>query len=206
MEPRRTANNSSAEGSLRMTDCTFAGEGAHRRGKKKKKKEFHCECQHSSKLRLILFPFLTSAPYLQVMKMRLWTPKDISVEGGRAIFISLGLFTFFTGRNINRNLTFSAAVIPVIKTCWQLKVKFIVTLGPGVRCHIKNWLCMQSWPWKQTQETRRDQRAAQWGSHHYSGAVQLGNVCVCVCVCVCAYPYCNIASLRNKIALCKHTW
>lgn len=66
-------------------------------------------------------------------------------------YVSLGLFPCFflfspTGRNINKNPTFSALVIPVIKTCWQLKVKFIVTLGPRVCCHIKNWLRMQSWP------------------------------------------------------------
>lgn len=120
-------------------------------------------------------------PYLQVMKMRLWTPKDISVAGW-VICISVGLFAFFTARNINRNPTFSAPVAPVIKTCWQLKVKFIVTRGPRVRCHIKNGLCTQSWPWKQTKGMRRDQRAAQCVAHHYSDTVLLGKVCFCECV------------------------
>lgn len=172
-----------------MTECTFV-----RKSPPPKKNSIVIVSIHRN-WGLFFPPFLTSAPYLQVMKMRLWTPKGISTEGW-AIFIFLGLFTFFIGRNINRNPTFSAAVIPVIKTCWQLKVKFIVTLGPRLRCHIKNWLCMQSWPWKQTQETRWDQRAAQWESHHYSGTVQLGNVCLCVCA-VWANLYCNIDSLGN---------
>lgn len=103
----------------------------------------------------------TSAPYLQVMKLRL--QRLILPEAQRYLSFG-GLFTFFSpsaDRNINGDPTFSAAVIPVIKTCWQLKVKFIVTLGPGLRRHIKNWLCMPSWPWKETRETRSDQRAAQ---------------------------------------------
>ncbi len=179
-----------------MTDCTFVGE-THCR-----KKEFHCDCPHSSKLRLILSPFWLPRHICKWWKWDCELQK-IFLQRGRAIFISSGLFTFFTGRNINRNPTFSAAVIPVIKTCWQLKVKFIVTLGPRVRCHIKNWLCMQSWPWKQTQETRRDQRAARWGSHHYSGAVQLGNVCLCVCELWGEWICTVIYSLGNKIALCE---
>lgn len=177
-----------------MTDCTFVGESPP---PKRIPLWFYTFIETEA----YSFPFLTSVPYLQVMKMRLWTPKDISVEEW-AIFISLSLFTFFTGRNINSNPTFSAAVIPVIKTCWQLKVKFIVTLRPRVHCHIKNWLCMQSWPWKQTQEMRRDQRAAQWGSHHYSGTVQLGNVCLCVCA-VWVNAYCRFAG-KYKRALCEH--
>lgn len=68
--------------------------------------------------------------------------------GDTYLWVCFPVFFFFppTGRNINKNPTFSALVIPVIKTCWQLKVKFIVTLGPRVCCHIKNWLRMQSWP------------------------------------------------------------
>lgn len=62
------------------------------------------------KLRLILSDFRTifASDENEIVK-------DISVEG-LVIFISLGLFTFFS-RNINMTPTFSAAVILVIKTC-----------------------------------------------------------------------------------------
>lgn len=68
MIPHGTANNSSAEGSLKMSDLTFVcvcvlGGGLQ------PKKESHCDCPHSLKLGLILC-FSTSAPYLKVMKMR----------------------------------------------------------------------------------------------------------------------------------------
>lgn len=171
-----------------VTNCTFVGVSPS------VKKEFHCDCPQLSKLRFILSRFWLLCHICKWWKWDCELQRIFLLRGGRYLSLWVCL-PFFSGRNINRNPTFTAAVIPVIKTCWQLKVKFIVTLGPRVRCHIKNWLCMQSWPWKQTQETRWDQRAAQWGSHHYSGTVQLGNVCLCVYV-LCE-RICTVDSTEN---------
>lgn len=96
---------------MRVTDCTFVAE------KPTAEKEFHCELLHSQKLRLILLDFRA-----------IFASDEIEIEKansaqGLAIFIflrSVYLFFFFyphADRNINGDPTFSAAVIPVIKTC-----------------------------------------------------------------------------------------
>lgn len=146
------------------------------------KKEFLCDCLHSLKLRaysyLLVFRAVFASDENEIVNSKgYFCCRDVE------ICISVGLFAFFLAFFfsriiINGNPTFSAPVTPVIRTCWQLKVKFIVTQGSRLRCHIKNGPCIQSRPWKQTQGMRRDQRAAPASFSSLQRCCSDGGMCV----------------------------
>lgn len=151
-----------------------------------RKKEFLCDCPHSLKLKaysyLLVFRIIFASDENEIVNSKgyfccreVW---DMYLCGSVCFFSPF----FVSGRIINGDPTFSAPVTPVIRSCWQLKVKFIVTRGPRLRRHIKNGLSMQSCSWKQTQGMRRDQRSAPVSFSSLQRYCSDGGMCVSVSV------------------------